>query len=198
MMKKCLSSIFLVAVLLGLLAGCTNEHSPTYPAAETTQHVTTQAPTETSTVVSTEAPTEASTEPTVEQLDLKELYNQGMAVLAQMGSSAPVLFPETNLNYLNNFYPGIADVEMKQFYAGVAPVTNAPFEIILVEVADEANVQTMLDIFHARASKGSENSIYPENAEAWINKCKITSRGCYVFLAVLMDPCEIPAEFILD
>ena len=36
------------------------------------------------------------------------------------------------------------------------------------------------------------------DAEAWLNNCKITSRGCYVFLAVLMDPCEIPAEFILD
>ena len=187
MKKMRLISILLTVVLmLGMLAGCTQEPKETTPPAPET----TEAP--------TEAPTAAPTEPPVEQLDLEALYNQGMEVLAQMGSDAPVLFPELNIDYLNCFYPGIADVEMKQFYAGVAPVTNAPFEIILVEVANEADVQTVLDLFHARADLASGDTSYPENAEAWMNNCKITSRGCYVFLAVLMDPCEVPAEFILD
>ena len=142
--------------------------------------------------------TEASTEDPAEQNDLEALYNQGMEVLAQMGPDAPVLFPETDIDYLNEFYPGIADIELKQLYAGVAPVTNAPFEIILVEVADEKDVPAVIEIYQARVDRESDDSSYPENAEAWINNCKITSRGCYVFLAVLMDPCEIPAEFILD
>ena len=140
----------------------------------------------------------APTEPVVETIDLEALYNQGVAVLAEMGDRAPVLFPETNIDYLNMFYPGLADIELKQLYAGVAPVTNAPFEIVLVEVADEADVPTVLEIYQGRVDKESGDSTYPENAEAWINNCKITSRGPYVFLAVLMDPCEIPAEFILD
>ena len=76
--------------------------------------------------------------------------------------------------------------------------TFGDFEIILVEVADEADVPTVIEIFQARVDKESGDSTYPENAEAWINNCKITSRGSYVFLAVLMNPCEIPAEFILD
>lgn len=143
-------------------------------------------------------PTAAPTEASVELPDLETLYNQGVEVLAQMGPNAPVLFPETNIDYLNEFYPGLADIEMKQFYAGVAPVTNAPFEIVLVEVADEADVPTVLEIYQARVDRESDDSTYPENAEAWINNCKITSRGNYVFLAVLMDPCEVPAEFILD
>ena len=138
------------------------------------------------------------TEPPVEPMDLEALYNQGVEVLAEMGDRAPVLFPETNIDYINQFYSGLADIELKQFYAGVAPVTNAPFEIILVEVADEADVPTVIEIYQARADRESDDSAYPENAEAWINNCKITSRGNYVFLAVLMDPCEIPAEFILD
>ena len=140
----------------------------------------------------------APTEPVVELPDLETLYHQGVEVLAQMGPNAPVLFPETNIDYLNQFYPGLADIELKQLFAGVAPVTNAPFEIILVEVVDEADVPTVMEIFQARADRESDDSAYPENAEAWINNCKITSRGNYVFLAVLMDPCEIPAEFILD
>ena len=60
------------------------------------------------------------------------------------------------------------------------------------------DVPTVIEIYQARVDKECGDSTYPENAEAWMNNCKITSRGCYVFLAVLMDPCEIPAEFILD
>ena len=179
MKMRFISALLAVAVLFAMLAGCTSE-----PAIEPTP----------TTVVPTEAPIEAP----AEQIDLEALYNQGMEALAQMGDEAPILFPETNIGYLNEFYVGLADIELKQLYAGVAPVTNAPFEIILVEVADEADVPTVLEIFQARVDKASDDSAYPENAKAWMNNCKITSRGPYVFLAVLMGSCEIPAEFILD
>ena len=169
MKMRLLSILLAVSLLLGTFAGCSTEPSETIP-----------------------------TEPEAEVLDLEALYNQGIAVLDQMGADAPVLFPETNIDYLNQFYNGLADIELKQLYAGVAPVTNAPFEIVLVEVADEADVPAVIEIYQARVDKESGDSTYPENAEAWMNNCKITSRGCYVFLAVLMDPCEIPAEFILD
>jgi hypothetical protein len=183
MKKKQISLILIAALMLGLLAGC---GTPSVP--ETTAPVTT-------------APAESvpeTTAPQAELPDLETLYNQGIEVLNQMGDDAPILFPETDVNYLENFYPGLAAVELKQLYAGVAPVTNAPFEIILVEVANEADVQTVLDIFQARVDRESGDSTYPENAEAWMNKCRITSRGNYVFLAVLMGSYEIPAQFILD
>ncbi len=181
---RLVAMILAVALLLGVLSGCSGK-APEQETIPVQQEVT-------------EAPTEEPSEAPTALPDLETLYNQGMEVLAQMGDEAPILFPETNIAYLNEFYPGLADIEMKQLYAGVAPVTNAPFEIILVEVADVADVPTVLEIFHARMDRESGDSTYPENAEAWINNCKITSRGCYVFLAVLMDPCEIPAEFILD
>ena len=159
-MKLRLTSILLGAMLLmGIFAGCTAEPPATTSAPETTQPAT----------VATEAP--------VQVLDLEALYNEGMEVLAQLGDRAPVLFPETDINYLNIFYPGLADIELKQLYAGVAPVTNAPFEIILVEVADEADVQAVREIFQGRVDRESGDSTYPENAEAWINNCRITSRG---------------------
>lgn len=179
---KIISLFLAAALMLGLLAGCGNTPAPETTPPATTAPATTAAP-----------------ETTAPQLpDLETLYNQGMEVLSQMGEDAPILFPETDVNYLNNFYQGLADVELKQLYAGVAPVTNAPFEIILAEVANEADVQTVLDIFQARVDRECDNSTYPENAEAWMNKCRITSRGNYVFLAVLMGSAEIPAQFILD
>ena len=179
MKMRFISVLLVVAVLFAMLSGCTSE-----PAIEPTP--------------TTVAPTEAPTEAPAEQIDLEALYNQGMEALAQMGAEAPILFPETNIGYLNEFYVGLADIELKQLYAGVAPVTNAPFEIILLELADEADVPDVIEILQARVDKECGDSTYPENAEAWMNNCKITSRGCYVFLAVLMDPCESPAEFILD
>ena len=184
MKTRLITMILAVAVLLGVLSGCSGNASK----QETTPVLQ----------IDTEAPTEAPTEAAAALPDLETLYHQGMEVLAQMGNEAPILFPETNIDYLNQFYHGLADIELKQLYAGVAPVTNAPFEIILVEVADEADVPTVIEIFQARVDKECGDSTYPENAAAWLNNCKITSRGCYVFLAVLMDPCEVPAEFILD
>ena len=50
----------------------------------------------------TSAPPETTAAPLP---DLETLYNQGMEVLAQMGDEAPILFPETNIDYINNFYP---------------------------------------------------------------------------------------------
>ena len=180
-MKKRLLAILLAVFLLsGTLVGCSGESKN--PEGDTKGSET----------INTTVQTEEDLS------DLEALYNKGMEVLAQMGKEAPVLFPETNIDYLNEFYPGLADIEFKQFYAGVAPVTNAPFEIILAEVADEKDVQTMLEIYQARVDGETDDATYPENAEAWMNNCKITSRGCFVFLAVLMDPCEIPEEFILD
>ena len=181
MKTKLISLLLAAALMLGLLSGCGNSAAP-----ETTATVpeTTAAP--------------ETTAPQTELPDLETLYNQGMEVLSQMGDNAPILFPETDVNYLNNFYQGLADVELKQLYAGVAPVTNAPFEIILVEVANEADVQTVLVFFQARVDGECGDSTYPENAEAWMNNCRITSRGNYVFLAVLMGSAEIPSQFILD
>ena len=183
-MKTKLISLFLAAALmLGLLSGCGK------PAVPETTAPATAAPTESA---------HETTAPQAELPDLETLYNQGMEVLSQMGEEAPILFPETDVNYLDNFYQGLAAVELKQLYAGVAPVTNAPFEIILVEVANEADVQTVLDIFQARVDRECGDTAYPENAEAWMNECRITSRGNYVFLAVLMGSAEIPSQFILD
>ena len=98
-MKTKLISLFLAAALmLGLLSGCGNASAP-----ETT------AP-------ATAAPTESAPETTAPQAelpDLETLYNQGIEVLNQMGDDAPILFPETDVNYLDNFYQGLAAVELQ-------------------------------------------------------------------------------------
>lgn len=192
-MRKYITTWTAMILVITLLAGCSG-NAPSSDAPDASG-------TETTTVPTTPEAAETSPEttaPAAEEINLEERYNQGVEALSKMGDSAPILFPETNVDYLENFYPGLAAVEMKQLYAGIAPVTNAPFEIIMVEVANPDDVQTVIDIFQARVDREAGDTTYPENTKAWINNTKITSRGNYVFLAVLMDPCEIPAEFILD
>ena len=50
------------------------------------------------------------------------------------------LLPETDIEYLENFYPGIGYANIKQIYVAMASVTNALMEIALVEVADSSDV----------------------------------------------------------
>lgn len=135
---------------------------------------------------------------TGDAVDLAELYQAGMDTFAAKNQEAPVLFQETDLTYLDNFYHGIAGVELKQCCFAMAPVTNAPMEVAMVEVADSKDVQTVMEIFQARVDEMSQDNGYPENSAAWKNNAKVTSRGNYVFLAVMTDEYSIPAEFILD
>ena len=110
-------------------------------------------------------------------LDVMMPKLNGYEVLEQMraaGDNTPVLM----LTAL-----GQAADQVKGLRAGADDYLSKPFD---------------LDIFQARVDGETDDTAYPENAEAWLNNCKITSRGNYVFLAVLMNPCEIPAEFILD
>ena len=99
MKTKLISLLLAAAMMLMLLTGCGN------PAAPETTAPATAAPTE-------RAP--ETTAPQAELPDLETLYNQGMEVLSQMGDNAPILFPETDVNYLDNFYQGLAAVELKQ------------------------------------------------------------------------------------
>lgn len=195
-MKKTITTLLLLCLLLSIgLYACSSAQAEKTPSTSAAIESSASETSETAPPITEDAKTTTPEE--TENINLQELYEQGTNALAETSDDPPVLFPESNIDYFESFYPGISEIEMKQFYAGVAPVTNSPFEIILVEVANSEDVQTLMDIFQARADAASDDDAYPENAAAWLNEVKITSRGNYVFLAVLMN-CEIPAEFILD
>ena len=134
-----------------------------------------------------------------EPVDIEALYEQGMAAIAKNAGEELVLFPEEEPEFINELFPGIMDIEMTQYKFALSPVTNGPVEVDIVEVKNHDDVQKVMDIFQARVDSLSEDDTYPENAAAWKNNSRITSRGNLVILAVLMDYWgDIPAEFILD
>lgn len=134
----------------------------------------------------------------VEDWNLEELFQKGMDSYAEKEIEPPVLFPETDLGYLENFYPGISNANIKQICVAMAPVTNAPMEIALVEVAEESDVEVVRDIFQARIDERANDTTYPEDAGVWKKNGIVTVKGNYVFMAVMTDDYGIPEEFILD
>ncbi len=201
--KRFLCALLCMMLLLGV-TGCEKDNGSAPSETQTPDASTPADPVQTPDTA--EPPVEETPveEPPVEEtpddteLDLAAVYEAGMARLAEGEVEAPFLFPESNLEYLNNFYPGILDVELKQYYFAMAPVTNAPLEIAMVEAASEADAKAVREIFRERVEQRSADSSYPEETAVWKNNARVTSRGCYVFLAVLTDDYELPEEFILS
>ena len=132
------------------------------------------------------------------EINLEELFQQGMDSYAEKDMEPPVLFPETDIEYLESFYPGISYANIKQLYIAMAPVTNAPMEIALVEVADGSDVAAIRDIFQERIDARANDTTYPEESAVWKKNGIVTIRGNYIFMAVMTDDYGIPEEFILD
>lgn len=156
-------------------------------------------------VLNPEEVTEESKEETEQEqpeaadgLDFEELYQQGMNSFTEAGVEAPILFPETDIAYLENFYPGISYANIKQIYAAMAPVPNAPSEIVMVEVADGTDVAAIRDILHERIIERANDEMLPEEAAAWEKNGIVTIQDNYIFMAVLPNGYEIPEEFILE
>ena len=135
---------------------------------------------------------------TNEELNLETLFQEGMDSYTAAGLEPPVLFPESDPGYLENFYPGIGNVAFEQIYVAMAPVTNAPMEIALVEVKEASDVEVIRDIFQQRIDDRANDSAYPEESAVWKNNGIVTTRGNYVFMAVMTDDYGIPEVFILD
>ena len=170
-----------ILVLAALLVGCGESQAP----------ATTDAP------AKTDAPVQTTAAP--ESVDVEALYAAGMAKIKGEQGDELVLLPETDPQFLEELFPGLTSIDMAQFKLALSPVTNGPVEVDIVEVKNAEDVQKVIDIFQARVDSLSEDDTYPENAAAWKNNSRITSRGKLVILAVLTDYYgEIPAEFILD
>ena len=125
-------------------------------------------------------------------LNMEEVYQSVMDLQADTGMEALVMFPESNEEYLEMFYPGFSAIERLQTVAYMAPVTGFATEILLVEVADKADVDAMKEIFEARIDRGASDTTYPETAIHWANHGQVHTYGNYVCMIVLPDGYNIP------
>ena len=84
---------------------------------------------------------------------------------------------------LDAFYPGLSDVELKQTVAYMPMITAVACEIVMVECANAADVETVKAIFQDRITSQVENHFnYPAVIEAWSKEAQVVSNGNYVAL----------------
>lgn len=185
-MKK-LFSLLLAAILLLTLAACApvdkdNADDIQPPVSNDPQPEPTPDP---------EPEPEPEPEPAVPtDLVLEDVYQ---AILnAQEGQDPLVMFPEGNPDLIESFYPGLSQIELVQQAIYFPPVLGFVSEVLLVEVANHADVQSVVEIFEARIEHGASDTTYPDVAAYWTTCAQVQSAGNYVAMIALPNGYTIP------
>ncbi len=99
--------------------------------------------------------------------------------------NTPALVPMEN-DALDAFYPGLNALSLTQKVAYMPMMTAVPCEIVMVECANAADVDTVKTIFNARITAQVDNHFnYPMVIEAWEKEAKVVSNGNFVALFVI-------------
>ncbi len=84
-----------------------------------------------------------------------------------------------------NVYPGLFDVDTQQCLPYINLMTMNTSEIVLVEVTDSSDVDTVKGILQSRVDAQVDGGAwYPSAIEVWQNSSRIVSNGNYVMLVV--------------
>ena len=134
---------------------------------------------------------QGDTQQNEQTVDLKQAAEDAIAAL---GDELP-LFPVEDAAELEGLYPGLTAVETKQIVAYQPPVSGFGCELVMVEVANAADAETVRDILQQRVDSIANDTAYPENAPAWKNNSAVTVNGNYVVMGVLPEGVTLPAAF---
>lgn len=116
------------------------------------------------------------------------------AILAAQPADAEelIFFEESNPDLIASFYPGLERIELSQQAFYMPPIATHPCEIVLVEVKNNADVQTVAEIFQTRIDIGADNINYPESAAGWKLYAQVQISGNFVCMIVLPKGYVIP------
>ena len=103
-----------------------------------------------------------------------------------------IFFEESDPEMIENFYRGLTDIEFSQQAYYMPPIVTHPCEIVLVEVKNEEDVETVVEIFQARIDLGSSVTDYPESAAGWSLYAQVQQSGNFVCMIVLPEGYVIP------
>lgn len=125
-------------------------------------------------------------QPAAKSVDLSAFYQ---SLLNTYGEEFPAnASVGDNAELVDSFYPGLSAVSTKQMVIYQPMMSAVVCEIVLVEVENAADVQTVKDICQARidyqVGDGTRpgGAWYPESMEGWENDSRIVSNGNYVML----------------
>ena len=100
------------------------------------------------------------------------------------------------------FYPELMQVSTNQRLVYMCAMSPAPIgDLVLVEVAEAKDVDTVKSLLQARISymvgdgNGPGGAWYPEPTDMWENESRVVSNGNYVMLVVCEDCDSIVSDF---
>lgn len=175
------------------------------PSQEPSQDPATQPPTPSPTPTPTPTPTpkptpsptpEPTPTPTPEapSIDLDRFFNT---------LSGKYGFPESmmhlDIDVANNFYPGLANLDLVQCHYYIPATTGGSnvTEIVLIQAADASNASAAAAILQDRINRqtGPGSMLYPQDRVAWTDYSHIKTKGNYVMLVVNQNFNAIVSDF---
>lgn len=156
------------------------EEKPQTPAPEVKPEEKPETPAPEAKPEETPVP-EVKPEETPAKVDLAAFYS----TIFTDPENAPALVPMEN-DVLDAFYPGLNALSLSQKVAYMPMMTAVPCEIVMVECANTADVETVKGIFNARITAQVDNQFnYPMVIETWEKEAKVVSNGNFVALFVV-------------
>lgn len=86
---------------------------------------------------------------------------------------------------LEMYYPGLAEIEANQIHVYIPGMSFSAYEVVLMELANEADMETVKGILQARIDAQAQGGAwYPEAVEGWLNNSRIVTNGnCVMMIA---------------
>ena len=193
-MKKTIFILLAFLLLLSMVACGNTNPSETLPIVESESSQQTTS-TESDRVTEQDKTTEIES-PAVEPLEMEEVY-QNILTSINAGDDF-IMFPESNPNIIEELYEGLSGIELNQSVFYIHPITGFACEIMLVEVANEDDLQAVIDIFEGRIALGTNETFYAETAALWKTNAQVQNFGNYVCMIALPNGYEIPENVFAE
>lgn len=103
--------------------------------------------------------------------------------------------------FLDNFYPGLSAIPLRQRQIYIPMMTSVVCEIAMVEVENASDVPAVKAIFQARIDyqtgdgKSPGGAYYPMSIEGWMNNSRIVSNGNFVMMVAYSNCDSIVTSF---
>lgn len=98
---------------------------------------------------------------------------------------------------LNNYYPGLTDLDLEQMEVYMSMISFSSGELALVQAKNAGDAAKVKEVFQSRidskSTEGANN--YPEEVEMWQRSAKTAENGNYVMLVCHEDADAIVSEF---
>lgn len=137
---------------------------------------------------------EPSADPAPANVDLTAFYND---LVTKYGENFPANANLTEAEeMLEMVFPGLKDVETKQLVAYQPMMGAVVCEIVLAEVVNAADVETVKTILQARIDAQVDGGAwYPESIEGWKNNSEIVVNGNYIMMIAYSECDEVVSAF---